>query len=313
MVRWVAILALALAGCGGGGGEPRAARTTPTPAPAAEKAKGPTGSDAPVLVQVTMQRPGALLEKITIHADGYGLFDRPSGGVGRVQRDVVIEPAVLRRLRASLRRVHGDGGEPSGAPAADPASYILRYHGRTFVATQGAEPRELRTPVHIVRAMLLYGEGYRKVTRERLGGVAGSTHLSGIGKEKTAPALVFCQRQGEGGATLDAITVRSDGTATLEKRHGGAGGRFKEQVLRGSELPRLKAALARLPRSGDSLTRGDPPPGGTQFLIRYRGRTLTARQGGITPEARPAVKLLDGLINGIGIRSTTRERATHTY
>ena len=65
-----------------------------------------------------------------------------------------------------------------------------------------------------------------------------------IGSE--APVLVFCQRQGEGGATL-------------EKRHGGAGGRFKEQVLRTGELPRLRRALAALP-AGDSLTRGDPPP-----------------------------------------------------
>ena len=140
MVRYgwlVAAIALLAAGCGGA-------------TPAAAKAKGPIGSDAPVLVEMAMQRPGALLDKITIHADGYGLFDRPSGGVGRVQRDVVIEKAVLRRLRAGL-------------------------------------------------------------------------------------------------------------------------------------------------------------------LIRYRGRTLTGRRGGIVPAARPAVQRLDGLINGIGIRSTTRERSTHEY
>ena len=128
-----------------------------------------------------------------------------------------------------------------------------------------------------------------------------------------APVLVFCQRQGEGGATLDAITVRTDGTATLEKRHGGAGGRFKEQELREGVLPKLRAALAALPRSRDSLTRGSPPPLSTQFLLRYRGRTQTARQGGIVPAARPAVKLLDGLINGVGIKATTRDRATHKY
>lgn len=127
-----------------------------------------------------------------------------------------------------------------------------------------------------------------------------------------APVLVFCQRQGEGGATLDAITVRRDGTATLEKRHGGAGGRFKEQVLRKGELATLERALAALP-AGDSLTRGNPPPLSTQFILRYRGRTQTAREGGIVPRARPAVRLLDGLINGIGIRATTRERATHKY
>src|SRR5688500_8462896 len=96
---------LLVAGCGGGDGAPRAAHGTPSPeaTAAAAKAKGPIGSDAPVLVEMTMQRPGALLDKITIHTDGYGLFDRPSGGVGRVQRDVVVRPAVLRRLRASLK------------------------------------------------------------------------------------------------------------------------------------------------------------------------------------------------------------------
>src|SRR5690349_17437544 len=112
---------LLLAGCGGGSGSP-AASTTPAPAatPAAAKASGPIGSRAPVLVKATMQRPGALLDNITIHTDGYALFDRPSGGVGRVQRDVVIDPAVLKRLRRSLAGVHGGGGKPAGAPAADP-------------------------------------------------------------------------------------------------------------------------------------------------------------------------------------------------
>ena len=71
-------------------------------------------------------------------------------------------------------------------------------------------------------------------------------------------------------------------------------------------------ALAALP-PGSSLTRGSPTPGGAQFILRYRGRTQTALQGGIIPRARPAVRLLDDLINGIGVRQTTRERATHKY
>src|SRR5215207_6243499 len=125
-----------------------------------------------------------------------------------------------------------------------------------------------------------------------------------------APVLVFFQRQGAGGATLDTFTVRRDGTATLEKRYGGAGGRFKELVLREGSLPRLERALAGLP-GGDTLTRGSPPPGGAQYLVRYRGRTQTGRQGAIAPAARPAVKLLDGFIDGIGVRRTTRESATN--
>jgi hypothetical protein len=223
---------------------------------------------------------------------------------------VIIKPAVLRRLRASLRRIHGDGGEPAGAPAANFATYIMRYRGRTLVAKQGAEPRELRVPMRTIRAMLLDGEGFAKVTRERLGGVAGATHLAGVGKDRKAPVLVFFQRQGAGGATLDTFTVRRDGSGRLEKRYGGAGGRFKDLEVRAGVLPRLKAALAQLPRSGSSLTEGSPPPGGAQYLLRYRGRTLTARAGGVVVEARPAVRILDGLIDGIGVRRVTRENAT---
>ena len=77
-------------------------------------------------------------------------------------------------------------------------------------------------------------------------------------------------------------------------------------------LGRLRAALARLPRSGSTLTQGSPPPGGAQYLLRYRGRTFTAREGGVVPAARPAVRILDGFIDGVGVRKVTRENATHT-
>ncbi len=319
MVRqvWLAAgMLLLLGGCGGGGDTPTASRSpVPTATASAKPAaaeRGPIGSDAPVLVRFIQQRPGALIDKITVHTNGYGLFDRPSGGVGRVVRDVVVDPGVVRRLRTGLAAVpSGKVGKGDGSPAANGATYILRYRGRTFVARQGAEPKALREPMRLLAGTLV-GDGIRTYTRERLGGVAGATHLSGIGKEKKAPTLVFCQRQGEGGATLDAITVRRDGTATLEKRHGGAGGRFKEQILRKGELPKHRRALAALP-PGSSLTRGSTTPGGAQFILRYRGRTQTALQGGIIPRARPAVRLLDDLIDGIGIRQTTRERATHKY
>jgi hypothetical protein len=304
-----ATMLLLLGGCGGGGRTPTAARSpAPTAAPAAKR-QGPIGSGAPVLVRFTQQRPGALIDNITVHTDGYGLFDRPSGGVGRVLRDVVVEPAVLRRVRRDMAELPREVGKGDGSPAVNGATYILRYHGRTFVARQGDEPEALREPMRLLAGTLV-GDGIRKVTRERLGGVAGATHLSGIGEERRAPALVFFQRQGAAGATLDTFTVRRDGTARLEKRYGGAGGRFKDLVLRHGELPKLRAALAALP-PGSTLTRGSPPPGGATYLLRYRGRTQTARQGAIVQAARPAVKLLDGFIDGIGVRRTTRETATN--
>ena len=96
----------------------------------------------------------------------------------------------------------------------------------------------------------------------------GATAQGPIGSK--APELVFFQRQGAGGATLDTFTVRRDGSARLEKRYGGAGGRFKDLELRDGVLP-----------------------------------------GGVVPAARPAVRILDGFIDGVGVRKVTRENATH--
>jgi hypothetical protein len=144
----------------------------------------------------------------------------------------------------------------------------------------------------------------------RAAGSATPTRTATAEARAAAPELVFFQRQGAAGATLDTFTVRSDGTARLEKRYGGAGGRFKDLRLRAGQLPRLKAALAHLPRG--SLGHGTAPPGGaTTYIIRYRGRTLSGLKKGLDARARPAVKQLDGFIDGIGVTRATRENATH--
>jgi len=129
--------------------------------------------------------------------------------------------------------------------------------------------------------------------------------------EPKARELVFFQRQGAAGATLDTLSVRADGTATHEMRYGGAGGRFREYVLRDGVLARIRRALARLP-GGSTMTRGSPPPGGAQYLLRLQGRTLTGRAGGIAAPARPAVALLDGVIDGHGVAGSKLVTQTHS-
>jgi hypothetical protein len=296
----VALLAALLCGCGDGA-DPKPAASRPsssaaTPAPAA-----PAAPAAPVLVELIQQRPGALLDEITVRTDGSGLFDRPSGGVGRVQRDVEVDPSAVRTLRADLRRAPHRLPRGRGRLAPNGATYIVRFDGRTVVARQGREPAPLRRSIRLLAAMLI-GEHVRALD-EKLGGVAGTTHMA---KPHT---VVFFQRQGLAGATLDTITVRSDGTAKHDMRHGGAGGRFREYILREGELAKIRRALAKLPR-GDSLGAG--PRGGAQYLMRYGSRTLTGSAGGISPRAKPAVKLLEGLLDGSGVARTTRENQTHS-
>ena len=117
----------------------------------------------------------------------------------------------------------------------------------------------------------------REIVTERLGGAAGSTHAANVGK---APEVVFFQRQGAGGATLDTVSVRADGTATPQRRYGGAGGRFPELRLKPRAAARsCDRALKRLPRRLLD-DRGSPPPGGAQYLLRYRGARSPGRAGG---------------------------------
>jgi hypothetical protein len=125
-----------------------------------------------------------------------------------------------------------------------------------------------------------------------------------------APTVVFFQRQGAAGATLDTITVREDGRVTLQKRYGGAGGRFKELALLRGQLRAVRRGLARLP-AGGTLTRGSPPSGGANYLLRFDGRTLTGRDGGIVASGKPVVRRLEGYIDGIGVRPVKTDVATH--
>jgi hypothetical protein len=309
MVRYALLVVLAsvLAGCGGGDGG-GASSPSPSPTAAADQESPAAAPKAPVLVQLVQQRPGALLDKVTVRRDGTGVFDRPSGGVGRVLRDIRIDPSVVDRLERDLRALpDGPLPKPRTRPAANGATYIVRYRGRTLVARQGAEPKPLREPARLL-AGLLVGDGVSEIVRERLGGAAGSTHAANIGKAKE---LVFFQRQGAAGATLDTVSVRADGTITRQRRYGGAGARFSELRMKDGQLEKLERALRTVP-AGSSMTVGSPPPGGAQYLLRMHGHAIVGRAGGIARAARPAVKLLNGYIDGIGVVRVKQDEQTHS-
>ncbi len=139
--------------------------------------------------------------------------------------------------------------------------------------------------------------------------MAGSTHA---GQVRKASPLVFFQRQGAAGATLDTITVRADGTATLQKRYGGAGGRFKElRAARAASWPRLRRDLAAAARRQLADAREPAARRRAVPAAPARGRTLTAREGGIVPAARPAIRRLERYIDGIGVREVKTDVSTH--
>src|SRR6478672_9628062 len=75
-----------------------------------------------------------------------------------------------------------------------------------------------------------------------------TTATTAKARPSAARTLVTFQRNGGLAATLDELTVRADGSATLDKRYGGAGRRADHFVLRAAAFSHLRRALAALPR-----------------------------------------------------------------
>ena len=113
-----------------------------------------------------------------------------------------------------------------------------------------------------------------------------------------AAELVNYQRNGGLAATLDTVSVRTDGSTRADKRYGGAGRRFDDFRLSAPVMARLRAALGRLPARIPAV--GDGLRAGATYLLRYRGRTYVARQGAVPAALRPAVATLDAIADGAG-------------
>ena len=113
-----------------------------------------------------------------------------------------------------------------------------------------------------------------------------------------AAELVNYQRNGGLAATLDTVSVRTDGRTRADKRYGGAGRRFEDFRLSAPVMARLRAALGRLPAREPAV--GDGLRAGATYLLRYRGITYVAKQGAVPAALRPAVATLDAIADGAG-------------
>ncbi len=115
---------------------------------------------------------------------------------------------------------------------------------------------------------------------------------------QAAPVLARFQRNGGLVATLDVVTLRTDGTARLDKRYGGAGRRIIDFRLRASTLERIRARLAKLPRRVHAA--GTARPQSQTYILTYRGRAYAAAAGTVPRELRRAFTALNRVIDGSG-------------
>lgn len=107
--------------------------------------------------------------------------------------------------------------------------------------------------------------------------------------------LARFQRNGGLAATLDVVTIRTDGAARIDNRHGGAGRRLKDFRLRSATLRRIRTLLARLPRRLPATGPGRRL--GATYRLSYRGRILTAVEGAIPRVARAPFAALEAVLD----------------
>jgi hypothetical protein len=131
-----------------------------------------------------------------------------------------------------------------------------------------------------------------------LGACGGGSQPTTSPPPRKAAELVNYQRNGGLAATLDTVSVRTDGTTRADKRYGGAGRRFDDFRLTATVLARLRTALRRLPGRVPAVGTGIRL--GATYLLRYRGRTYVAKQGAVPAALRPAVATLDAIADGGG-------------
>src|SRR6266508_6054151 len=98
------------------------------------------------------------------------------------------------------------------------------------------------------------------------GATAAHRDAAAAPRPHQAAELVNYQRNGGLAATLDTVSVRTDGSTRADKRYGGAGRRFDDFRLSAPVMARLRAALARLPARAPAV--GDGMRLGATYLLR---------------------------------------------
>ena len=285
MVRhWVlaAGLLLLLGGCGDDGGGATASRTpAPTATPAAAKAEGPDrlqgararGDDdaAPRRAARQDHDPHRRLRPV-----------RPALGRRRAR------PARRRRqaarcssrLRASLaKRSTATVGEPSGEPAANFATYIRalprphaggqagRRAGGSCAPRCGSCAR-CRSTARASRRSRASASAASPAPRTSRASARRRRRRSSSSASARARAARRSTRSRSG-----ATAPRRSRSATAARAGASRSSCCATACCRGSGGAGAAAAL------GLDLTQGSPPPGGAQYLLRYRGRTLDRPRG----------------------------------
>jgi hypothetical protein len=110
--------------------------------------------------------------------------------------------------------------------------------------------------------------------------------------------LLAVQRLGGKVATSETLTVRRDGAATLDRRHGGAGRRTERFRITSERMRLIRRALARVHAHAhrqppDDLER-------VTYTLWASGHSLRTHAGALDPRERTLFRALDGVIDGQG-------------
>jgi hypothetical protein len=136
---------------------------------------------------------------------------------------------------------------------------------------------------------------------------------AGVPAARTAaPKLIVFRRVRFEGATLRTLTLRDDGSFTLDVPGGGAGGAFYDGRVTPATLRAVRRDIARTPWRHLTRRKAVYDKSGAYFMLRQDGRDHVAMSSGMSADLLPVVTRLNGVINGDGVASKRLKHRMYT-
>jgi hypothetical protein len=150
------------------------------------------------------------------------------------------------------------------------------------------------------------GSGEAETTRAPAAARPAATPAATAAPRHAARDLIVFRRVRFEGATLNVMTVRSDGSLKIDVPNGGAGGakfvsRVTPRALRG-----VRRAMARTPWRHLSKRKVVFDRSGAYFILHHRGEDYIAMADGMSVDLKPLVTRLNAILTGGGQRSERR-------
>jgi hypothetical protein len=127
-----------------------------------------------------------------------------------------------------------------------------------------------------------------------------------------APAFMVFRRVRYEGATMRILTLRTDGSMSIDIPNGGAGGSFFTGELKPAALRSLRRLVDETPWDRLSRRKAALDQSGAYFMLHRKGKDYIGMASGMSRDLLPVVRRLNEVFVGEGVAHKELDRRFYT-